>query len=43
MNADGSEQVRITNNAAADMDPEWSPDGGRIALSPTGMAAKRYT
>lgn len=32
MNADGSEQQRLTNEAAADFDPAWSPDGQRIAF-----------
>ncbi len=32
MNPDGSEQVRLTNNAAADNSPVWSPDGARIAF-----------
>lgn len=32
MNADGSNQVRITNNPAVDTDPEWSPDGSKKAF-----------
>ena len=32
MNADGSNQVRLTNNPAYDMSPAWSPDGTRIAF-----------
>ena len=32
MNADGSNQVRLTNNPANDASPDWSPDGTRIAF-----------
>jgi TolB protein len=32
MNADGSNQTRLTNNPAYDVSPEWSPDGSRIAF-----------
>jgi predicted Ser/Thr protein kinase len=32
MNADGSSQTRLTDNAAHDFSPAWSPDGGRIAF-----------
>jgi uncharacterized caspase-like protein len=32
MNADGSEQTRLTNNPAGDGLPAWSPDGTRIAF-----------
>lgn len=32
MNADGSEQTRLTNNDAVDWDPSWSPDGQQIAF-----------
>ncbi|MCH8273390.1 MAG: PD40 domain-containing protein [Armatimonadetes bacterium] len=31
MNADGTDQIRLTNMGDAD-DPEWSPDGSRIAF-----------
>jgi Tol biopolymer transport system component len=33
MNADGSNQVRITNDAAEDRDPIWTRDGLRITFS----------
>ncbi|MEJ7862325.1 MAG: Calx-beta domain-containing protein, partial [Pyrinomonadaceae bacterium] len=33
MNADGSEQTRLTNNAAADGSPAFSPDGSKIAFA----------
>lgn len=33
MNADGSDQRNLTNNAAGDFEPVWSPDGTRIAFS----------
>ena len=32
MNADGSNQVRLTNHAASDRWPSWSPDGSKIAF-----------
>ena len=32
MLADGSRPTRITNNAAADFEPSWSPDGKRLAF-----------
>jgi hypothetical protein len=32
MNADGSNQTRLTNNPAYDISPVWSPDGSRIAF-----------
>ncbi len=32
MNADGSGQTRLTNNAATDFAPAWSPDGTKIAF-----------
>ena len=34
MNADGSGQTRLTNNAV-DLLPAWSPDGQRIAFAST--------
>ena len=30
MNADGTNEVRLTNNADLDFDPSWSPDGNKI-------------
>jgi Tol biopolymer transport system component len=32
MNADGSNQTRLTDNPAHDFGPSWSPDGSRIAF-----------
>ena len=32
MNADGSEQSRLTTNVFSDVQPTWSPDGTRIAF-----------
>jgi TolB protein len=33
MNADGSNQIRLTIHPAADFEPDWSADGNRIAFS----------
>jgi len=33
MDADGSNPTRITNNAASDFNPSWSPDGTKIAFT----------
>ena len=32
MNGDGSSPTRLTNNAYADFDPSWSPDGSKLAF-----------
>ena len=32
MNADGSNLINLTNNAAADSHPSWSPDGTKIVF-----------
>src|SRR5215213_4575212 len=33
MNEDGSNQTNLTNNAASDIMPAWSPDGTKIAFT----------
>ena len=33
MDADGSNQVRLTDNDAEDVEPTWSPDGTQIAFT----------
>jgi Tol biopolymer transport system component len=40
MNADGSDHVNLTQNAATAEHPTWSPDGGRIAYEQSGGAAQ---
>lgn len=37
MNADGSNQRRLTNHLESDGDPEWSPDGRMIAFQRRGQ------
>ena len=33
LDADGSNPTRLTNNAAQDIEPAWSPDGSKIAFA----------
>jgi Tol biopolymer transport system component len=33
MNADGSNQVRLTNNSFADSNPSWSPDSSKLTFA----------
>jgi dipeptidyl aminopeptidase/acylaminoacyl peptidase len=33
MNADGTSQINLSNGAAADYQPSWSPDGAKIAFA----------
>ena len=42
MNADGSEQTKLTDNSAFDSWPAWSPDGSQIAFSRTGIGGGLY-
>ncbi len=35
MNADGTNQTRLTDNSAFDTEPDWSPDGSQIAFTTT--------
>jgi TolB protein len=32
MNADGSNAIRLTNDPSSDFNPDWSPDGSKIAF-----------
>ena len=41
MNADGSAQTNITNNAATDRDPAWSADGLQVAFTIAGGGAAK--
>jgi len=38
VNADGSDQRRLTNNSADDLEPAWSPDG----MCAVSQAAARH-
>ena len=40
INPDGSDPVRLTQNAGSDFDPSYSPDGSKIAWT-TAMATTR--
>jgi Tol biopolymer transport system component len=43
MNADGTDQARITTDLADNLNPAWSPDGKQIASSemrPTAFTAR---
>jgi Tol biopolymer transport system component len=42
MNADGSNQTRLTTNAAEDILPAWSPDGTKIAWSTNRLGGSNY-
>jgi Tol biopolymer transport system component len=37
MNADGTNQVRLTNDSVANGFPDWAPDGSEIAFDPGRM------
>ncbi len=42
---DGTDYTNLTNNAAQDYSPSWSPDGSpdRLRLRPRRQASLRYT
>jgi Tol biopolymer transport system component len=40
INADGSQETRLTNDAAHDSFPIWSPDGQRIAFARDGVGTR---
>ena len=42
MNADGSDQQRLTDNESSDWGPAWAPDGDRIAFAPYRWASRRF-
>ena len=43
-NADGTHVVRLTNDAALDVDPSWSPDGKKIIFtSYRGSVVGKYS
>ena len=39
MDADGGNRENLSNHPVHDMDPDWSPDGTKIAFIPTETAA----
>jgi TolB protein len=41
MNADGTKQIRLTNDVAADVDPEWSSDGHSVIFDRDVAAGKK--
>ena len=43
MNADGSNQTRLTNNPADDFYPSFSGDGSKIAFVSNRDGATRFT
>jgi Tol biopolymer transport system component len=43
INANGTALTRLTRSAASDSNPTWSPDGRRVASSPTGTATGAAT
>ena len=40
MDADGGNRERLTDNPANDRDPDWSPDGTKIAFASAETAEK---
>jgi dipeptidyl aminopeptidase/acylaminoacyl peptidase len=42
MNADGSDQTRLTNDPSIDLSPAWSPDGSTIAFTSTRSPSGVY-
>ena len=43
MNADGSDRKRLTTYTGSDLEPMFSPDGGKIAFTSfRGMRCKYY-
>ncbi|MEP7292343.1 MAG: hypothetical protein ABI835_11195 [Chloroflexota bacterium] len=42
INADGSNQTRLTNNHAIDLNPVWMPDGEHIAFRRGGIGEDQY-
>ena len=41
MDADGGNQVRLTNNRANDTEPDWSPDGRKIAFASSRLGVRQ--